>query len=528
MTDTTLAATPVAKPISPAREVWLSLKANKGALAGLVVIVVLVLAAILADVIAPYHYAEVFKECVIKQCPPVWQEGSDSRFLLGTDAVGRDLLSRIIYGSRYSLFIGTIVVTISLAAGILFGLLSGFFRGTVDILIMRAMDIILSIPSLLLALAIVAILGSGLLNAMIAVAITYMPHYARLARAAVLTELPKDYVTASRVAGAGTLRLMLNTVLPNCLAPLIVQATLSFSTAILDAAALGFLGYGAQAPTPEWGTMLADARTLIRSMPWVVTLPGPRHPHHGAGLQPAGRRAARCARPEAEALTAMALLEIRNLAVEFQTHRGPFRAVDGIDLTLEPGELLGVVGESGSGKSVTMLAVMGLIAWPGKVTADVMRFDGIDLLSLSDRERRKIVGKDIAMIFQEPMTSLNPSFSVGYQIMETLAVHEGGSRSERRRRTIELLEQVGIPAAATRLDSFPHQLSGGMCQRVMIAMAIACNPKLLIADEPTTALDVTIQAQILDLLVVAAAATATWRWSSSPMTWAWWRRPRSA
>ena len=197
----------------------------------------------------------------------------------------------------------------------------------------------------------------------------------------------------------------------------------------------------------------------------------------------------------------MPLLEIRNLAVEFQTHRGPFRAVDGLDVTLDPGELLGVVGESGSGKSVTMLAVMGLISWPGKVTADVMRFDGIDLLSLSDGARRQIVGKDIAMIFQEPMTSLNPSFSVGYQIMETLAVHEGGSRAERKRRTVELLEQVGIPAAASRLSSFPHQLSGGMCQRVMIAMAIACNPKLLIADEPTTALDVTIQAQILDLLV---------------------------
>jgi dipeptide transport system permease protein len=274
MSDATLSATPASQTISPAREVWLSLNANKGAMAGLVVIVVLVLAALLADVIAPYHYAEVFKECVTKQCPPIWQEGSDSRFILGADGVGRDLLSRIIYGSRYSLFIGSIVVTISLAAGILFGLLSGFFRGTVDILVMRAMDIILSVPSLLLALAIVAILGSGLLNAMIAVAITYVPHYARLARAAVLTELPKDYVTASRVAGAGTLRLMLNTVLPNCLAPLIVQATLSFSTAILDAAALGFLGYGAQAPTPEWGTMLADARTLIRSMPWVVTFPG--------------------------------------------------------------------------------------------------------------------------------------------------------------------------------------------------------------------------------------------------------------
>ncbi|HKP22654.1 MAG TPA: ABC transporter permease subunit [Dongiaceae bacterium] len=274
MADTTLSATPVSQTISPTREVWLSLKANKGAMAGLVVIVILIVAALLADVIAPYHYAEVFKECVTKQCPPFWEEGHDPRFVLGADSVGRDLLSRIIYGSRYSLFIGTIVVTISLAAGILFGLLSGFFRGTIDILIMRAMDIILSIPSLLLALAIVAILGSGLLNAMIAVAITYVPHYARLARAAVLTELPKDYVTASRVAGAGTLRLMLSTVLPNCLAPLIVQATLSFSTAILDAAALGFLGYGAQAPTPEWGTMLADARNLIRSMPWVVTFPG--------------------------------------------------------------------------------------------------------------------------------------------------------------------------------------------------------------------------------------------------------------
>jgi dipeptide transport system permease protein len=274
MTDITLAPTPVSQTITPTREVWLSLKANKGAMAGLVVIVLLVLAAVLADAIAPFSYREVFKECVTKACPPIWSEGSDSRFVLGTDAVGRDLLSRLIHGARYSLFIGAIVVTISLAAGILFGLLSGFFRGVVDILVMRAMDIILSVPSLLLALAIVAILGSGLLNAMIAVAITYIPHYARLARAAVLTELPKDYVTASRVAGAGTLRLMLNTVLPNCLAPLIVQATLSFSTAILDAAALGFLGYGAQAPTPEWGTMLADARSLIRSQPWVVTFPG--------------------------------------------------------------------------------------------------------------------------------------------------------------------------------------------------------------------------------------------------------------
>ncbi|HEX6101650.1 MAG TPA: ABC transporter ATP-binding protein [Alphaproteobacteria bacterium] len=197
----------------------------------------------------------------------------------------------------------------------------------------------------------------------------------------------------------------------------------------------------------------------------------------------------------------MPLVEIQNLSVQFQTARGTLRAVDRLDLTVDEGEVLGVVGESGSGKSVSMLALMGLIPWPGKVTADKLSFAGHDLLGMSAARRRRIIGKDIAMIFQEPMTSLNPCFTVGFQIMETLKVHEGGSRSERRRRTVELLDQVGIPDAASRLNSFPHQLSGGMNQRVMIAMAIACNPRLLIADEPTTALDVTIQAQILDLLI---------------------------
>jgi len=197
----------------------------------------------------------------------------------------------------------------------------------------------------------------------------------------------------------------------------------------------------------------------------------------------------------------MALVEIRNLSVEFHTHRGVMQAVTDLDLTIEAGEVLGIVGESGSGKSVSMLALMGLIPWPGKVAADRLMFAGHDLLAMRPAQRRRIVGKDMAMVFQEPTTSLNPCFTVGFQIMETLAVHEGGSRAQRRRRAIELLDHVGIPAPAGRLGSFPHQLSGGMNQRVMIAMAIACKPKLLIADEPTTALDVTIQAQILDLLV---------------------------
>ncbi|MGO4664578.1 ABC transporter ATP-binding protein [Bosea sp. 2YAB26] len=197
----------------------------------------------------------------------------------------------------------------------------------------------------------------------------------------------------------------------------------------------------------------------------------------------------------------MPLLEVENLSVEFPTSTGVMRAVDGVSLSLEEGEILGVVGESGSGKSVTMLALMGLVAYPGRIKADRLAFAGRDLLKISDRERRKLTGKDVAMIFQEPSTSLNPCFTIGFQLAETLKAHEGMDSKAARRRSIELLEQVGIPAPESRLKAFPHQLSGGMNQRVMIAMAIACNPRLLIADEPTTALDVTIQAQILDLLM---------------------------
>ena len=197
----------------------------------------------------------------------------------------------------------------------------------------------------------------------------------------------------------------------------------------------------------------------------------------------------------------MALLEIRNLTVEFQTAGGLFRAVDGVDILCGRGEILAIVGESGSGKSVSMLALMGLLPWTAKVTADRMAFDGRDMLTMSAADRRKIVGKEVSMIFQEPMSSLNPCFTVAFQIGETLRKHLGLDRAARRARTIELLEQVGIPDPTSRLSAFPHQLSGGMSQRVMIAMALACDPKLLIADEPTTALDVTIQAQILDLLI---------------------------
>jgi dipeptide transport system ATP-binding protein len=197
----------------------------------------------------------------------------------------------------------------------------------------------------------------------------------------------------------------------------------------------------------------------------------------------------------------MPLLNIENLTVEFKTSSGMFRAVDGVSLSVSEGEVLAIVGESGSGKSVSMLAVMGLLPWTANITADSMSFDGRDLLAISPDDRRSITGKDMAMIFQEPMSSLNPCFTVGYQLIEALRTHLSLDKAEARKRAIALLDEVGIPAPEQRLSAYPHQLSGGMSQRVMIAMALSCRPKLLIADEPTTALDVTIQAQILDLLL---------------------------
>lgn len=261
-----------AAPPGPLREFWSHFRENAGAVAGLVVIVALLAVALFAPWLAPHPPAEQYRDALL--LPPAWLANGSWSFPLGTDDVGRDLLSRLLHGARVSLLIGCIVVTLSLAAGVVLGLVAGFFRGVVETLIMRLMDIMLALPSLLLAIAIVAVLGPSLSNAMIAIAVVVLPHYVRLTRAAVIAETAKDYVMASQVAGAGLLRQMFVNVLPNCLAPLIVQATLGFSAAILDAAALGFLGLGAQPPTPEWGTMLADARQFIQRAWWVVTFPG--------------------------------------------------------------------------------------------------------------------------------------------------------------------------------------------------------------------------------------------------------------
>lgn len=267
-----MASDSVQQPLSPLRSFWVQFSENRGAVAGLAVLVFIILLAVFADWVAPYSPIEQFRD--FTKLPPFWVEGGHSKYIFGTDALGRDTLSRLIYGARISLFIGLTVMVVSIIAGILLGLLAASVGGLLDVAIMRVMDLILSVPGLVLAILIVAVLGPNLTNTIVAVTVVFLPRYVRLVRASALSELGKDYVIASKVAGAGPLRLMLVTVLPNCLAPLIVQAALGVSEAILEAAALGFLGLGAQPPIAEWGAMLADSREFIRSNPWIVTLPG--------------------------------------------------------------------------------------------------------------------------------------------------------------------------------------------------------------------------------------------------------------
>jgi dipeptide transport system permease protein len=254
------------------KDFWRYFSANKGAVAGLFIVIAVFVLAGAADLIAPY--APDLTDNTVFLVPPAWQSGGSTAHLLGTDAIGRDILSRLLHGARLSLFIGVAVVTMSLLIGTFLGLLAGYFRGLFEVLVMRMMDIILTLPSLLLAIVIVAILGPGMVNAMLAVSIVVLPHYVRITRAAVISEVSRDYVTAARMGGAKHWRLMFSEILPNCTAPLIVQASLGISAAILDAAALGFLGLGAQPPAPEWGTMLADAREFVLRAWWVVTFPG--------------------------------------------------------------------------------------------------------------------------------------------------------------------------------------------------------------------------------------------------------------
>jgi len=444
--------------------------------------------------------------------------GPGAVYWLGTDDLGRDTLSRLIFGARTALLASFESVGIGLAAGVTLGLIAGYVGGWVDRIAMRLADVMQSIPALLLALALIGVLGKGLANAMLAVGVIFAVSFLRITRAVVLAEREQLYVDAARVLGLRSIAIMLRQILPNISAPLIVQASIALGTALLIEAMLSFLGVGADSNEVSWGAMLDTARQFQSEQPLLPLFPGLaitcsvlafnllgdalRDATLPAGMASAPRTPAAHPPPTVaiDTVTAPqdALLAVSGLTIRAS---GGAELLSSVSLHLGRGETLGLVGESGCGKSITATAIMGLLPKGVDVAAGSIRLGGTELVGLPEDEMRRVRGKRIGMVFQEPVAALSPVHTVGRQLIDAVRAHSNLTQGQARERAAELLALAGVPDPRRRLDDYPHQFSGGMAQRVVIAGALACEPELLIADEPTTALDVTIQAQVLDLLM---------------------------
>ncbi|GAA4492921.1 dipeptide/oligopeptide/nickel ABC transporter permease/ATP-binding protein [Actinoallomurus oryzae] len=491
------------------------------------VVVVIVIAAVFAPVLAPHS--------------PYVQEvsggGPSASHWMGLDSANRDIFSRLLYGARWSLVIGLGATAIALVCGALIGAVAATSRRSVDETIMRTLDVIMAFPGIALAAVLVAVFGGSIPVLVLAIAFLYMPSVARVVRANVLAQYGEDYVAAERVIGARAPHILLRHVAINCAAPVLVFCTVMVADTIVFEASLSFIGAGVRPPDPSWGSVIADGRNMVLLGGWWATVfPGllilltvlalnvlaegvsdawaapaerrsdsPGAPAHRSpaaapaaeqaeqaaltGLAEAARRLARRARPLPEGRP---VLSVENLTVGFEKRHNGVNVVDGIGFDVRPGEVLGLVGESGCGKSLTALTIMGLEPAGARVGGQI-RFDGKDLLELSRSARRRLLGHEMAMIYQDALSSLNPAMTIKAQLKQV--VRRGGRRSP-----AELLELVGLDPVRT-LSSYPHELSGGQRQRVLIAMALSRDPKLIIADEPTTALDVTVQAQVIELLL---------------------------
>jgi peptide/nickel transport system permease protein len=489
---------------------------RKGAVVGLLGLVLVIVVASFAGPITRHDPREQDIENIL--APPVWAGGSGDH-PLGTDPLGRDVASRLAFGARTSLAISTAAALIGAFLGLITGAIAGFFRGWVDTALMRLGDVQLAFPFILLAIAVLGVISDRKpIHLILVLGIPGWIVYARVVRSRVLAERDKDYVLAARALGASRTRTLIRYVLPSVwqVVPVIVMLDLGFLV-ILEST-LSFFGLGITPPTPSWGSILAEGRQYMVLTAWLAILPGLAITFTVLSINLAAdgladvldpklsrgtfrRQVLRLpARSADESLETLPLLRVRDLRVDFPFDDRVVHAVRGVSFDLERGRTLGIVGESGSGKSVTALAIIQLLDAPGRVTDGSVLLDGRDVTRMPDREMAALRGERIGMVFQNPSSALNPVLTIGFQMVETLRGQRGLPPAEARRRAREALAAVGIGDADRVLRRYPFQLSGGMNQRVMIAMAMSCEPDLLIADEPSTALDVTTQAQILEQL----------------------------
>ena len=480
----------------------------------ILILVVLALLALTADWITPYD--------PLRQNLMQALQGPSSAHWLGTDDLGRDVLSRLIYDCRIAVIAAAEATAIAIFLGVPLGLFIGYRGGWWDWITMRVVEAVVSIPGIMVAIVIIALLGAGLHRAMIALGILFSTSFLRLARGVVLAEREEVYVRSARVIGASDSRILMRHIFPNIAPPLIMQVTLTVGAVLLSEAGLSFIGLGVQPPHASWGTMLNTAASYM-DLNWFLAVPpgvaiivtvlsvnllgDVLRDNVGRGIAQAPSAAARRrkVRP-AEAVTILPapgadeVLRIEGLTAAIVTEGGPeVPIITDLSLSIKRGETLGLVGESGSGKTLTGLSVLGLLGAGVQVTQGAIKLNGTDLLTLKPRELEQVRGNQVAMVFQDPTTSLNPAFTVGSQIAEVLRTKQGLSKAEAWEKVVELIHRVGIPRPEERARAYPHELSGGMAQRIAIARALSCNPSLLIADEPTTALDVTVQQEILDL-----------------------------
>lgn len=491
------------------------LLANRLATLGLFILTVIMLLALLAPWLP---LANPDETDLVNRLLPAFSPGH----ILGTDHLGRDILSRLLWGTRVSLMVGISATLIAAILGTLIGLIAGYVGHRTDTLLMRCIDMLMAFPYILLALAIVAVLGPGLLNALYAIALVNIPFFARNIRGLTVGLRDRDFIQAARLSGKSHLQVLLTEVLPNVLPIIVVTMSTTIGWMILETAGLSFLGLGTQPPNADLGSMLGQGRAQMFVAPHVALVPGIMiflivisfnllgdgvrdilDPRLKSGALHRSQPMTQTDRINIPAKTEgkQAILEVKDLSVAFRQGGQLRPTVKGISFNVGAGECLGLIGESGSGKSVTALSVMGLLASPPAViTAGGIYVEHEEMLSLplSVMQRRR--GAKVSYIFQDPLTTLHPQFTVGVQLREAITAHQALSSYDAKMKAIELLDSVGIPDAAERFDAYPHELSGGQRQRVGIAMALANDPVLIIADEPTTALDVTVQARILELL----------------------------